>query len=307
MVYGMNMAYTTNPHIEKVRAKAVSLVRQNGWSTRKVATHIGVAHSTVVRWCQKVPTTAGSVSVIPTASSRPKTSPNKIDADIEKRIVEIRLERGRCAEVIHAQLAREQLIVSLSTVKRVLDRYGLRKKKSPWKKYHFSGERPIVENPGNLVEMDSIHIMKQRGLYDRIYIVTLIDVYSRWTYAKAFERISTHAAVQTAYTAQTLSCFSFECIQTDNGPEFTKYFTTMIESKGMQHRHTRVRKPNDNAHIERFNRTIQEEMRTEIRQYKHNIPWLNRSINEYLKYYNTERLHMGLGYQTPQEILDEYS
>jgi DNA-directed RNA polymerase subunit H (RpoH/RPB5) len=165
--------------------------------------------------------------------------------DIEQRIVELRLERGRCAEVIHAQLVREQLLVSLSTVKRVLDRYGLRKKKSPWKKYHLSGERPIIENPGNLLQMDSIHIMKQRRAYDRIYIVTLIDVYSRWTYAKAFERIPTHAAIQTAYTAQTLPCFSFQCIQTDNGPEFTKYFTTMIESKGMQHRHTRVRKPID--------------------------------------------------------------
>lgn len=301
-----SMSYTTNPHIAKVRARAVFLVKKEGWSMRKVARYIGVEPSTVSRWVKAAPDHAGAIYAIPTKSSRPKTSPNKIDSDIEKRIIEIRLARGRCAEVIHAELAREQLLVSLSTVKRVLDRYGLRKKKSPWKKYHLSGERPIPENPGNLLQMDSIHITKQRGVYDRIYIVTLIDVYSRWTYAKAFERISTHAAVQTAYTAQALSCFSFQCIQTDNGPEFTKYFTTMVESKGMQHRHTRVRKPNDNAHIERFNRTIQDEMKTDILKYRNNIPWLNRSINEYLKYYNTERLHMGLGYQTPQEILTEY-
>ncbi len=79
--------------------------------------HLGVSHSSVVRWCHKVPTTVGSVSVIPTQSSRPKTSPNRIDVDIEQRIVELRLERGRCAEVIHAQLVREGLLVSVQLLK----------------------------------------------------------------------------------------------------------------------------------------------------------------------------------------------
>lgn len=130
------MSYTTNPHIPKVRAKAVELVRKKGWSMRKVARHLGVKPSTVLKWCKKAPEHVGKIYAIATQSSRPGISPQAIDQDIVNRIVSLRLERGRCAEVVHAQLEKECVSVSLSTVKRTLDRYGLRKKKSHWKKYH---------------------------------------------------------------------------------------------------------------------------------------------------------------------------
>jgi len=38
-----------------------------------------------------------------------------------------------------------------------------------------------------------------------------------------------------------------------------QHYETRLESKRIKIRHTRLGKPNDNAHIERFNRTIQEE------------------------------------------------
>ncbi len=75
----MNMAYTTNPHIGKVRARAVHLVRKEGWSVREVARHLGVSHASIVRWNQKAARDAGRVFEIPTRSSRPKTSPAAID------------------------------------------------------------------------------------------------------------------------------------------------------------------------------------------------------------------------------------
>jgi len=58
--------------------------------------------------------------------------------------------------------------------------------------------------------------------------------------------------------------------------------------------------------VERFNRTIQEELAPEIQKYKNNIPWLNRSINDYLMYYNNERLHAGIGHKTPAEVLEMF-
>lgn len=297
------MSYTTNPHIPKVRAKAVILVREEEWSIRKTARHLGVHPSTVMRWLQKASTSAGAIHEIPTQSSRPKKSPNAIDQEIVNRIVEIRLQRKRCAEVIHAQLANENITVSLSTVKRTLDRHDLRKKKSKWKKYHQSGERPIPENPGKLVQMDTIHIMKNIQRKERMYIVTLIDVNSRWAYAKASQKLNTHITLEAMKIAQKNAPFQFNCIQSDHGPEFSKYFTTMVETKGIRHRHSRVRKPNDNAHIERFNRTIQDEMKQDIIKYKNNIPWLNRKINEYLQYYNNERLHLGIQCKTPIQMI----
>lgn len=294
------MPYSLNPHIPKVRAKAVMLVVKHGWSIRQVARHIGVAPSTVCRWMEYAPA-AGTVHTIPTRSSRPLHSPNAVDESIVDRIIEIRMQRGRCAEVIHAQLKREGMLVSLSTVKRTLDRRGLTKKKSKWKKYHLSGERPIPKAPGILLQMDTVHIWKHR--YDRLYIFTLIDLYSRWAYAHASPTLSAATAYKVCSTAQYLAPFHFSCIQSDHGPEFSSFFTTMLQSKNIRHRHSRVRQPNDNAHIERFNRTIQDELKTQIIQYKSNITKLNVEIMHYLHYYNTQRLHLGINLKTPNEML----
>lgn len=296
------MPYTQNPHIPKLRAKAVLLVR-SGWSIRKVSRHIGVHPSTVCRWRESVPE-HGAVHEIPTKSSRPHCSPGAVDASVVERIVALRQERGRCAEVLHAQLVREGVSVSLSTVKRTLARKGLVQKKSPWKKVHISGERPVVESPGILVEMDSVHLWRPERK-DVLYVVTLVDVFSRWAHAKVFERLGTHNTLQTLWKAQQKALFSFSCIQTDHGSEFSKHFTTMVEHHRMRHRHTRVRTPNDNAHVERFNRTVQEEMRGEIQQYRYKPKMLNQSLQEYMEYYNTKRLHMGIHYKTPMEVVDE--
>lgn len=47
-------------------------------------------------------------------------------------------------------------------------------------------------------------------------------------------------------------------VQTDNGPEVRTWFHDQLRTKGIALKHSRVKKSNDNAHIERFSRTIQE-------------------------------------------------
>ncbi len=288
-----DMPYTKNPYLPKFRARAVRLVRQGGWSMRRVARYIGVEPSTVSRWMQK--TTSMEVRRVPTRSSRPHSHPRTLDPDIVDRIVELRAQRKRCADVIHAQLLKEDIKVSISSIYRTLKRKALIPQRSKWKKQHLSGIRPVPEKPGLLVETDSIHIpLLPLEKKKRVYIFTLIDVFSRWAYAKASVRLSAHLLLEFVREAQKKAGFKFACVQSDHGPEFSHHFTKYIRVEGSRHRHSRVRKPNDNAHIERFNRTIQEEMRTQISKYKNNIPLLNKEIKQYLQYYNTERLHMGI-------------
>lgn len=239
--------------------------------------------------------------IIPTQSSRPKRSPSAVGQDVISRIIELRKKRKRCADVIQAQLKREGVNVSISTVYRTLKRNSLIMRRSPWKKYHFSGIRPKAEKPGILMQTDTIHI--HLGDKKRMYILTLIDCYSRWAYAKASKVLNARLAIEFVKEAQQKANFNFQCIQSDHGAEYSKYFSIFVEAKGLRHRHSRVRKPNDNAHIERFNRTIQEDMQKEINQYKTNLPLLNREIEKYLEYYNNQRLHMGINFQTPTEVL----
>jgi len=286
------MPYTINPYLPKLRAKAVEMVIQ-GQSMRQVARYIGVNASTVSRWCKKVP--YGGAHEISTESSRPHHHPQELDEDIVKRIIEIRKDHGRCSEIVHQHLLKENIHVSLSSVKRTLDRNCLTKKRSPWKRYHKPMERPEVVYPGDLVQLDTIHLMESEN--NRIYVYTLLDLYSRWTYARAVKRLSGKQTINFVKNANKKFLYDFKCLQSDHGPEFSQHFSERIK---ITHRHSRVRKPNDNAHIERFNRTIQEEFLDKLPR---DVDVINRYLPKYLKYYNEERLHMGINFKTPSQML----
>lgn len=289
----MKLTYSTNPHLPGLRAKAVDMVR-DGKSIREVARYFGFNPSTVSRWNKKSP--EGGAWEIPTQSSRPKTHPKRLSKDVEEKIVTLRLKlRGRCAEVIHKHLEKEGLSVSLSSVKRTLDRRGLTKKKSLWKKLHFQTPRPQPLKPGDLVQVDTVHVMLDDK--KRIYIYTMLDVFSRWSFAWASEKLSTQNSIVFVSKAGRKAPFKFRCIQSDHGPEFSKFFTKRIKAV---HRHSRIRTPNDNAHVERFNRTIQDEY---LNQIPVDVPLINKGLPKYLRYYNKERLHLGINFKTPLEMI----
>jgi len=290
--------YTINPFMPKVRMQAVLLVKIRGWSMRKVSRYMGVSPGTISKWCRKASLLNNRYS-IPTESSRPHHSPNRVLETIRDAIVAERLKHKRCGAVIHKTLLNRNISVSLSTVNRVLDRGGFLKKRSKWKRYHRAIERPLAMFPGDLVQLDTIHIQPDISNRDksRVYIYTLLDVYSRWTYAEAFETINTWNSLIFLKHAQQLASFDFKCIQTDHGQEFSTHFT---ENSKIRHRHIRIRKPNDNGHLERFNRTLQDEC---IKYPTKDIKEINQWIRSYLSYYNNERLHMGINFLTPAQKL----
>jgi len=290
----LGMPYSKNPNLPKVRAQAVMMLR-SGASVRQVARYFGFNPATISKWNKRVPLNE-RCTIIPTRSSRPKNHPHKLDLRTVQRIIDLRIEtKGRCSEVIHQYLLNEGIKISLNSVKRTLRRNYLIKPRSPWKKYHLSGKRPDALKPGDLVEVDTIHLMADEK--KRIYIYTLLDVYSRWAYAWASKKISSGSTVKFVKQAKRKTKFNFTCLQSDHGPEFSKYFTTMIKTT---HRHSRVRKPNDNAHLERFNRTIQNEF---LKYLPKDVNEINKQLPKYLKYYNNQRLHLGLGLKTPTQIL----
>lgn len=293
----MYMAYNTNPKMPRVRMDAVKLVR-SGWSQAKVARHLGYPQGTISKWVKKAP--KDGRKNIPTMSSRPHHSPQALPELIVDAIVLERKKRNRCAEVVHDGLKKKAIIVSLSSVKRTLERQGLVKKRSPWKRWHDTFPRPIVYKPGDLLQIDTIHIQPRGG--EKFYVYTLIDLFSRFTYAKVVWHINTHESLKFVQEAQQAAGFSFLVIQSDNGQEFSSWFTEHIGIMNIAHRHSRVRKPNDNAHVERFNRTLEEECLDRVRK---SFPSYQDAIRGYLLYYNGERSHMGINFLTPLEKIAE--
>jgi len=287
------MAYDTNPRLPRLRAKAVEMVRE-GKTVTEVARYFGFTKGAVSKWSKKYQ--ANGMWAIPTQSCAPKSHPWRIDKKVRARICQLRLKlKGRCAQVIQSHLADEGMKVSVRTIQRELERNHLLRKHSPWKKHHLSGERPLALKPGDLVQLDTIHLMVSEKR--RIYVYTMIDVASRTAYARAENKATTGRSVKFLNTALKKVSIQASCTQSDHGPEFGAYFTKNIQGR---HRHSRIRQPNDNAHIERFNRTIQDELLTKIPR---DVTIINKELPKYLKYYNTERKHLGIGLKTPAEML----
>lgn len=285
------MAYTKNPYLPRVRRDAADLVRR-GWGVRKVARYVGVSPGTITKWVKK----AGEIGyhLIPTLSSRPKSHPRQLSQELVWKIYHKRVLIKRSAEVVHQELINEGVSVSLSSVKRTLDRMGLLKKRSPWKRYHPPMLRPDVEKQGDLVQVDTVHLPTPEG---RVYVFTLLDVFSRWAYARAYTKANTRTALRFVQRSQRIASFRFKTLQSDHGSEFSQWFTDRVTSI---HRHSRVRRPNDNAHLERFNRTVQEECLGGVPR---TVADLNGALKKYIPYYNEKRLHFGLNLQTPLQAL----
>jgi transposase len=155
------MAYSMNPELPKMRREAVWLVKQKGWSTRKVARHFGYTQSAIVKWCAKDPT--GGFRKIETLSSKPRSSPRSISREIVQAIIQKRVGRRRCGQVIHRELLADGISVSLCSVQRTLKRCHLLKEKSPWKRPHDATLRPQATHPGALLQCDTVHFVPCRG------------------------------------------------------------------------------------------------------------------------------------------------
>ena len=292
------MPYTTNPHMPRIRIEAARLVLNKGWSTRQVARYTGFNQSTIVRWVN-ILKKSNTGHGIPTQSSRPHSHPNELPLAIVHAIIAYRMKHRRCAEVIHHLMVRDGYKVSLSSVKRTIKRAGLTRY-SKWKKWHQYDERPKPEKPGILVQIDTI---VDGPHYDRLYVYTMLDVCSRWSFAMPIERISTRASWEFIQAAQNSMPFELKLIQSDHGAEFSKWLTKTLKANKISHRHSRVRKPTDNAHVERFNRTIQEECLMRVPK---TLESYKKAIPDYLHFYNYERPHMGIEMQTPSQVMQSY-
>lgn len=264
-----------------------------------MARHTGFNQSSIVRWVEKLRMNNYG-HTIPTESSRPHSHPSELSAEMVQAIIDYRLKYQRCAEVVHYFLERDGYCVSLSSVKRTLKRNEMTKY-SKWKKWHQYGERPKAEKPGILVQIDTI--LDGPADEERLYIYTMLDVCSRWASAMPVLKIGTHASWEFIQYSQQDLPFEVKMIQSDHGAEFSKWLTKMLEANEIQHRHSRVRTPTDNAYVERFNRTIQQECLSRVPK---TLEAYQKAIPDFLHYYNFERPHMGLNMLTPHQVMQSY-
>jgi len=84
------------------------------------------SHRSLKRWC-KAYREGGEESLIP-KSTTPKTSPYETPIRIKEEIIAKRKKTGLCAKKIHWRLKKENLVVPVSTIGKILKQEGLTKK-----------------------------------------------------------------------------------------------------------------------------------------------------------------------------------
>lgn len=326
------MAYSTNPYLPKARAAAMRLLVIDQLPVSMVALRAGVHRSTIWRWKRKWDVLNKHVQMdnpnrpnrhysrhnhltrcmwrIPTESSRPHTSPHALPPAVVEAVLHARKTLQRCAEVVWHYVAHTLgMSVSLSSVRRILRRHhccdGARRPRLR----PDNPRRPLPVRPGELVQIDTIHHLDAHS-GKRLYYYTVIDLYSRLTYAEAHTILRPGIAANVVLRAQQQwQRYGFDTIamvQADNGPEFGRYFAQRLVNAHIQVRHSRLGRPNDNAHIERFNRTLQEECAGHY--WRRSVP-LHRqreNLSRYIDFYNNERIHLGIQLRTPREMLQRW-
>jgi transposase InsO family protein len=315
------MSYSSNPLLPKARADAVRLIVEQQLPVSVAARRSGIHRTTLWRWKRqwdqlnenvqltndnRPGRTVGSKFrltackwLLATRSSRPHSCKHAVSSAVVDRIAYYRRRYGRCAIVVHAYCLREGTVVSLSTVRRVLYRLGLVVRKKWQRRWRPPLRRPEVTKPGDLVQTDTVHLY-DHATKRRTYLYTLVDVYSRWAYTEHSSVLSQTLAADVISRGQAYAGFRFAMVQADNGPEYGRHFEELLQARGTSVRHSRVRRPNDNAFIERFNRTIQEECTGSSSPI---ATELQGKVLGWLAYYNDERLHLGLQCRTPREML----
>ncbi|MBI5452465.1 DDE-type integrase/transposase/recombinase [Candidatus Gottesmanbacteria bacterium] len=144
--------------------------------------------------------------------------------------------------------------------------------------------------PGHLVALDTIEKIIHGC---RRYVITFEDIYTRFSFAWATKSHASKAAeefFELCLKVFPLS-FNFLYVLTDNGSEFKKHFAERLKELYLIHYHIYPKTPQMNSHLERFNRTIQDEFIDYYSYLLINPDEFNRKLMDYLIFYNTERVH----------------
>lgn len=168
--------------------------------------------------------------------------------------------------------------------------------------------RRIKDNPSNPIDIPferniewAIDFMSD-ALFDgrRIRTLNIIDHFNRQ--CKGIKvGINLPARVVIAYLEQRIELYGKpKKIRTDNGPEFrSKLFQKWLQNNNIEWSRIQKGKPQQNAIIERFNKTYREDV-LDANIFR-DIAGLEEITGLWMQEYNNERPHQSLNYQTPTE------
>ena len=171
--------------------------------------------------------------------------------------------------------------------------------------------------PGELLCQDTFYVGMPKGV-GRVYMHAIFDTYGSYAFGFLHTTKQPEAAVSVLHN-DALPFYEeneipVNAILTDNGREFCGMeahpYELYLELNDIEHRRTKVRHPQTNGFVERFNRTVLDEFfRIAFRKKLYeNVASLQVDLDAWLKEYNYERPHLGYRNQgrRPWETVELY-
>lgn len=153
------------------------------------------------------------------------------------------------------------------------------------------------QTPGHadqIWQSDLTYIQYRRRNY---YLILFLDVYSRFIVHWQLCTQMTGATVTYAFEEALRQTGRHPILQTDNGSCYLSHeFKSLLSKENIEHHLIHPCCPNENAEVERANRTIKQDL------YPDDVAsfgQLNRIVKERIHYYNHQRYHSGIGFITP--------
>jgi transposase InsO family protein len=282
-----------------------------GWTVAAVAAAQGVDGRTVRKWRDRFQTegTAG----LEDRSSRPHSSPSRLDGAAEAEIDALRRQR-LTGPAIAGRLGRP-----ISTVGKVLRRLGLGRLKA------LDAPRAIIryerEKPGELIHIDTKKLGRIDGIGHRITgdrrgqsnrracgkglgweaLHVAIDDASRLAYTEILpdeKKTSATAFLERALVFFSAHVVTVERVMTDNGSAYKSHaFREALAARSISHKRTRPYTPRTNGKAERF-------IQTSLREWIYASPFESSdqrtaAMPAWLCDYNSTRPHAALGGRPP--------
>ena len=212
----------------------------------------------------------GTLQSLADRSHRPKHHPNQHAEDEIKLIKDMRRRNPHDGLIIFwVKLRLRGYTRSITGLYRMLRKLGEPRKTPPNPKYIPKPYEKMLY-PGQKVQVDvkvvptACVVGDAKG--ERFFQYTAIDEYSRFRYIEAFRKQNTYSSK--IFLEHMLKAFPFpvECVQTDNGFEFTKrfggsrkpedmtLFGVYLKEKGIRHKLIKPYTPRHNGKVERSHR-----------------------------------------------------
>jgi len=222
----------------------------------------------IYRWRRRYD---GTLESLVDKSHRPHSHPNQHTTEELKLISDMRRRNPHAGLVVFwVKLMQRGYTRSITGVYRVLRRSGQVAVRPPNPKY-IPKLYEQMQYPGQRVQIDVKHVpaacLVGEASGEKYYQYTALDEFSRFRYLEAFEELSTFSSAAFLKNAAAFfkkHGFTVECIQTDNGVEFTNRFTThrhkltlfekTAANMGIRHKLIRPYTPRHNGKVERSHR-----------------------------------------------------